>query len=188
MVWLCGPANVDLVAPGISQGRFDGRVLGVSQCCPWDHAVAMLGFVGSANGNFMTCGAIQLCGVGWPLRDVPLWGGTRFRRVEVLSRGFLCERVCVLTFLEWPAVWSRLLTCINPVFGTMPNRVPLNEKLRPKTDRNFGSDFWEAIVTDSVEIVAPTLGYRTTSTHPLASLLVCHEPMSRISYVFETRI
>jgi hypothetical protein len=42
-----------------------------------------------------------------------------------------------------------LLTCINPVFGTMPNRVPLNDKLGLKTDRNFGSDFWEAIVTDS---------------------------------------
>ena len=54
----------------------------------------------------------------------------------------------------------------------MPNRVPLHENLRPKTDRNFGSDFWEAIVTDSVEIVAPTLGYRTTSNHPLASLFV----------------
>ena len=31
-------------------------------------------------------------------------GGLRFRRVEVLPRGFLCERVCVLIFLEWPAV------------------------------------------------------------------------------------
>ena len=30
--------------------------------------------------------------------------GTPFRRVQVLPRGFLCERVCVLTFLEWPAV------------------------------------------------------------------------------------
>ena len=114
-------------------------------------------------------------------------GGTRFRRVEVLPRGFLCERVSVLTFWEWPAVWARLFTCINPVFGTIPNRVQLNEKMRPKTGRNFGSDFWEAIVTDSVEIVAPTLRYRTTSNRPLASLVVWHEPMSRISYVFETR-
>ena len=65
-----------------------------------------------------------------------------------------------------------MLTCINPVFGTMPNRVPLNDKLGLKTDRNFGSDFWEAIVTDSVEIVAPTLRYRTTSNRPLASLFV----------------
>jgi hypothetical protein len=54
----------------------------------------------------------------------------------------------------------------------MPNRVPLNEKIGPKTSRNFGSDFWEAIVIDSVEIVAPTLGYRTTSSRLLASLFV----------------
>ena len=54
----------------------------------------------------------------------------------------------------------------------MPNRVPLNEQMGPKTGRNFGSAFWEAIVTDSVEIVAPTLGYRTTSNRPLASLFV----------------
>ena len=54
----------------------------------------------------------------------------------------------------------------------MPNRVPLNEQMGLKTGRNFGSDFWEAIVTDSVEIVAPTLGYRTTSNRPLASLVV----------------
>ena len=65
-----------------------------------------------------------------------------------------------------------MFTCINPVFGTIPNRVQLNEKMRPKTGRNFGSDFWEAIVTDSVEIVAPTLRYRTTSNRPLASLVV----------------
>ena len=31
-------------------------------------------------------------------------GGLRFRRVEVLPHGFLCQRVCVLTLLEWPAV------------------------------------------------------------------------------------
>ena len=65
-----------------------------------------------------------------------------------------------------------MFTCINPVFGTIPNRVQLNEKMRPKAGRNFGSDFWEAIVTDSVKIVAPTLGYRITRNHPLASLFV----------------
>ena len=65
-----------------------------------------------------------------------------------------------------------MLACIKSVFRTMPNRVPLNEKIGPETGRNFGSDFWEAIVTDSVEIVAPTLGYRTTSNRPLASLFV----------------
>ena len=54
----------------------------------------------------------------------------------------------------------------------MPNRVPLNGRMGPNTGRNFGSAFWEAIVTDSVEIVAPTLGYRTTSNRPLASLVV----------------
>ena len=43
-----------------------------------------------------------------------------------------------------------MLTCINPVFRTMPNRVPLNEQMGPKTGRNFGSAFWEAIVTDSI--------------------------------------
>ena len=31
-------------------------------------------------------------------------GVLRFRRVEVLPHGFLCQRVCVFTFLEWPAV------------------------------------------------------------------------------------
>ena len=46
-----------------------------------------------------------------------------------------------------------MFTCINPVFGTMPNRVPLNDNLRPKTDRNLGSDFWEAIVTDSIHLL-----------------------------------
>ena len=91
--------------------------------------------------------------VSWPLidafRNYMKSRSNSFRRVEVMPRGFLCERVCVLTFLEWPAVWARLFTCINPVFGTIPNRVQLNEKMRPKTGRNFGSAFWEAIVTDS---------------------------------------
>ena len=54
----------------------------------------------------------------------------------------------------------------------MPDRVPLNGKMGPKTGRNFGSAFWEAFVADSAEIVAPTLGYRTTSSRLLASLFV----------------
>jgi hypothetical protein len=46
--------------------------------------------------------------VSWPLidafRNYMKSHSNSFRRVEVMPRGFLCERVCVLTFLEWPAV------------------------------------------------------------------------------------
>jgi hypothetical protein len=57
--------------------------------------------------------------------------------VAISSRGSVATWISVPTCVRFDFVGMacrvRLLTCINPVFGTMPNRVPLNDKLGLKS-------------------------------------------------------